>query len=164
MPSSSGGDIVKSGYILNQVSPEKRTKAIMVVAFGRVLGVIGLFLLAAISCALGWNVIRALPSSIELVIFIVLLSVFPLMLIRWLGARRIYRSERFRNFLYSLPFGRRLLNIVSCFNSLCFRWRYSAMFLVLPAALVLAPLPLMLFSTACSTSKLAHRLALPTSC
>lgn len=118
MPSNSGGDIVKAGYVLKKVGPGLRTKSMMAIAFDRVLGVIGLFLLASISCVLGWGTIQSLPGSRDLLLLIALLSVFPLVAFRLLGARRLYSSNRFKKLMESLPAGARILHMIGCFNSL----------------------------------------------
>jgi uncharacterized protein (TIRG00374 family) len=118
MPSNSGGDIVKVGYVLKQVGAGLRTKSLMAIAFDRVLGVIGLFLLAAVSCIIGWEEIQALSGSRDLVLLIALLSFGPLAVFRVLGARRVYGSKRVRKLMTSLPVGERLLHMIGCFNSL----------------------------------------------
>lgn len=118
MPSNSGGDIVKAGYLVKYYGTGKRIKSVMAVAFDRVLGVIGLFLLAFISCLLGWEYIRSLPGSSELAIFIATASIAPLLLFRILGSRKLSNSTRVRNFFDMLPMGERLYNMVACFNSL----------------------------------------------
>lgn len=47
MVSSNGGDLVKAGYVVKHFGPGMHTRAVMVVLFDRVLGLLGLFLLAS---------------------------------------------------------------------------------------------------------------------
>ena len=55
MPSSNGGDVIKAGFIIKHVGAGQRIRAVMAVAFDRVLGLLGLFLLASIVSITGWG-------------------------------------------------------------------------------------------------------------
>ncbi len=118
MPSNSGGDIVKAGYVVKYWGAGKRIKSVMAVAFDRVLGVIVLFLLAFISCLIGWEFIKTLPGINGLILFITTVSIAPLLLFRILGSRKFSNSQRIKSFFYRLPMGERFYNMVSCFNAL----------------------------------------------
>jgi hypothetical protein len=43
MPSSNGGDLIKAGYVVKHVGAGLRTRAVMALAFDRVIGLLGLF-------------------------------------------------------------------------------------------------------------------------
>lgn len=118
MPSNSGGDVIKAGYIVKYLGPGLRTKGIVAVVFDRVLGLLGLFLLAAIACAMGWQIVRALPNGNELVLFIVTMCVGSLLFFRVMGARRLYGNQRIRDGLNALPGGQKIYSMIGCFNLL----------------------------------------------
>jgi uncharacterized protein (TIRG00374 family) len=118
MPSSSGGDIVKAGYIVNHVGPGTRTNAVMAVVFDRVLGLLGLFLLAGISSLAGWTVIRSMPGSTEVLLFIFLMSFGSLFAFRLIGSRRLRNHPNFQLLLNKMPLGDKLFKLTSCFNEL----------------------------------------------
>ena len=118
MPSNSGGDVVKAGYIANHVGAGKRTVAVISVVFDRVLGLLGLFLLAGIASVVGWGVIKSIPGIYGLLTFLVLFCFGTLLLFRILGSRRFYGNKRLQSILEKYPLGSRLYGIISCFNSL----------------------------------------------
>lgn len=118
MPSSSGGDVVKAGYIVRYVGPGARTRAVMAVGFDRVLGLLGLFLLAGITSIAGWNVVRTMPGSSHLMTFLVLVCAGSLLAFRVMGSRRLYHNATLQRWLARVPGGMRIHGIVSCFNSL----------------------------------------------
>lgn len=118
MPSNSGGDVVKAAYIVRHVGAGLRTKGVMAVAFDRVLGLLGLFLLAGVTSIAGWGVVRVMPGSREVMIFLALVSFGSLFFFRVVGSRRLYNNQRFRALLERLPAGARLYNIIGSFNSL----------------------------------------------
>lgn len=118
MPSNSGGDIVKAGYVLSHVGPGLKTQCVMAIGFDRVLGLIGLFLLAAFSCGIGSAVVSSLPGGWNLATVIMLLAICPLVVFRVLGSRRVRSSVMLSYILGRLPGGQRLLLMISCFSSL----------------------------------------------
>ena len=118
MPSNSGGDVIKAGYIVRHVGAGLRTKGVMAVAFDRVLGLLGLFLLAGVTSIAGWNVVRAMPGSTQVMLFVALVSFGSLVFFRIAGARRLYTNEGFRKTVEGLPAGARLYSIIGSFNSL----------------------------------------------
>jgi len=118
MPSNSGGDVIKCAYVVRAAGAGRRVKAVMAVAFDRVLGLLGLFLLAGVACAVGWHTIRTLPDAVQLAVFIGLVSIGSLVALRVLGSRRIYESDRHAAWLADHPVGARMIGVVGCFNSL----------------------------------------------
>jgi hypothetical protein len=63
VPSSNGGDLVKAGCVPKyDVGAGRRTQAVMAVAFDRIPGLIGLFLLAFLVSVLGWDMLRDFPA------------------------------------------------------------------------------------------------------
>lgn len=129
MPSNSGGDVIKAAYIVHHVGAGWRTNGVMAVAFDRVLGLLGLFLLAGVTSIAGWQIIRSMPGSKELMIFLALVCIGSLLFFRIMGSRRLYSNTRFRSLIERLPAGVRLYNIIGCFNSL--RERPKELLLVL---------------------------------
>lgn len=118
MPSNSGGDAVKAGYVMRHVGAGKRTKGVMAVALDRVLGLLGLFLLAGATSIAGWHVVRAMPGSAQVLLFLLLTSFGSLIFFRIAGARRVYTNMRARKFVESLPAGTRLYSVIGSFNLL----------------------------------------------
>jgi hypothetical protein len=129
MPSNSGGDVVKAGYIVRHVGAGLRIKGVMAVAFDRVLGLLGLFLLAGVTSIAGWNIVRSIPGSKKLMVFLALACIGSLLFFRIMGARRFYNNARIRSLIERLPSGIRLYNMIGCFNSL--RERPKDLFVVL---------------------------------
>lgn len=118
MPSSSGGDVIKAGYIVRHVGAGMRTKGVMAVAFDRVLGLLGLFLLAGVASIVGWSVVRQMPGSRQLMLFLALVSFGALVFFRLAGSRRLFNNRRFRAFVERRPMGQRLYAMIGSFNSL----------------------------------------------
>jgi hypothetical protein len=64
VPSSNGGDLVKAGYVAKYVGAGRRARAVMAVAFDRMLGLMVLFLLAFLVRVLGWECGETFPLAI----------------------------------------------------------------------------------------------------
>ena len=118
MPSNSGGDVVKAAYIVRHVGAGARTRAVMSVGFDRVLGLLGLFLLAGATSLLNWQSVSHLPGSRNLMLFLILVCAGSLLFLRVMGSRRLANSRRFHQFRERFPGGQRIYSIVACFNSL----------------------------------------------
>jgi glycosyltransferase 2 family protein len=129
MPSSNGGDLVKAGLIANHVDVGMRTRAVMAVAFDRVLGLVGLFLLAAIVGTAGWSLARDVPGRHVLLMTSVAGSLGVLLALRILGSRRLFHSEPFSAFVEKRKWGALLRKLVGSFNQL--RERPSHLFAAL---------------------------------
>lgn len=89
MPSSNGGDLIKAGYAIKHVGPGFRTRALMSVAFDRILGLLGLFLLAGLVMLVAWETVQGIPNRNFLFLASFGISVGVLMGFRILGARRL---------------------------------------------------------------------------
>lgn len=118
MPSNSGGDVVKAAYIVRHVGAGQRTSGVMAVAFDRVIGLLGLFLLAALASIAGWNTVRLMPGSTQLVAFLVAVSLGSLLLFRILGSRTVMSSAFLSRWVERVPAGARLINVIGSFNRL----------------------------------------------
>jgi uncharacterized membrane protein YbhN (UPF0104 family) len=116
MPSSSGGDLVKAGYVARHVGVGRRTQAVMAVAFDRVLGLIGLFLLVCIVSGMGWDLLRDLPARNMVVGVAGLASLGALLFLRVAGARSLYRVVD--RSLSKHAWGQRVTQLVACFTVL----------------------------------------------
>lgn len=90
MPSSNGGDVIKAGYVMKHVGAGMRTRAVMAVAFDRVLGLLGLFLLASTVGVFGWTVVRDLPAAGLVLLASFGASIGALAAFRVLGARMLF--------------------------------------------------------------------------
>jgi uncharacterized protein (TIRG00374 family) len=118
MPSSSGGDLVKAGLVVKHVGAGMRTRAVMAVAFDRVLGMLGLFLLATVVSVLGWNMLRDMPGRIFVVGLTFVASFGPLLFFRVAGSRRLFHHPEVNRFLSERSWGQRVKQFIATFNAL----------------------------------------------
>ena len=118
MPSNSGGDVIKAGYVVRYVGPGLRIKGIMAIAFDRVLGLLGLFLLAGLMSIIGWKIVLSTNNGSELLIFLITVCVGTLVFFRIIGSRRLCNSQWLTAFLERLPGGPRIYSLIQCFNAL----------------------------------------------
>lgn len=118
MPSSNGGDIIKAGYVVKHVGAGMRTRAIMSVLFDRVLGLLGLFLLASMVVIVGWPVVRDLPARNLLVVCLFGASFGVLLGFRVLGARRVYNLPLLQGLFERGLWGGRVRSLIGAFNAL----------------------------------------------
>ena len=118
MPSSNGGDLIKAGYVVEYVGLGLRTRAVMAVAFDRVIGLLGLFLLAAAVSIIGWNVLNDLPSRDLVVGMSFVAGIGPLIVFRVAGARRLYKNSQINRWLLAHSWGLRLKQMIGSFNAL----------------------------------------------
>jgi uncharacterized membrane protein YbhN (UPF0104 family) len=131
MPSSNGGDLVKAGYVVKHVGPGMRTRAVMAVLIDRVLGLLGLFLLASLVSLLGWPVVSAMPARTPLLLCLFGASFGVLLGFRVLGARRLFNHTAMQRFFGSGIWGRRTRELIGAFNDLRERPRYMVAVLAL---------------------------------
>ncbi|KQP17270.1 hypothetical protein ASF45_27575 [Pseudorhodoferax sp. Leaf265] len=118
MPSSNGGDIIKAGYVIKHVGAGMRTRAVMSVLFDRVLGLLGLFLLASIVVLLGWSVVRDMPAR-NLLVFCLFGASFGVLLgFRVVGARRFYNLPLMQRLFERGAWGARVRSLIGAFNDL----------------------------------------------
>jgi uncharacterized protein (TIRG00374 family) len=118
MPSSNGGDFIKAGYVVTHVGAGLRTRAVMAVAFDRVIGLLGLFLLAAIVSVIGWNLLEALPARHLVLGMSIAAGVGPLIALRVAGSRRLYNNSYLNRWLLAKAWGLRLKQLIGSFNAL----------------------------------------------
>ena len=118
MPSSNGGDFIKVGYVVTHVDKGLRTRAVMAVGFDRVIGLLGLFLLATTAGLIGWNLLTDLPARDLVVGMSFAASVGPLIAFRIAGARRIYNNPYINRWLLAHAWGLRLKQLMGSFNAL----------------------------------------------
>lgn len=118
MPSSNGGDFIKAGYVVGHVGAGMRTRAVMAVAFDRVIGLLGLFLLAALVSVIGWNVLKDLPARHLVVGISFAAGVGPLIAFRIAGSRRLYNHPGLNQWLMRHAFGLRIKQMIGSFNTL----------------------------------------------
>jgi uncharacterized protein (TIRG00374 family) len=129
MPSSSGGDLVKAGYVVRHVGAGQSTRAVMAVVFDRVLGLLGLFLLVTIASGFGWEMLRNMPARNMVVWIALLVSLGTLLVLRCLGSRRLYRNQMVDRVLSRHAWGLHIKQLIAAFNSL--RERPHYLFIVL---------------------------------
>ncbi len=118
MPSNSGGDIVKGAYVVKHVGQGSRMRGVMAVAFDRILGLIGLFLLSSIAVVTGWQYVQQIPGSSRLLVLLPLVTVGSLAFFRIFGSRRLYRNEWLAKTMLRLPGGSLIWRVIGSFNSL----------------------------------------------
>lgn len=118
MPSSNGGDFVKAGYVVRHVGAGLRTRAVMAVAFDRVIGLLGLFLLANVVSIIGWNVLKELPARYLVVGISFAAGIGPLIAFRIAGSRRLYNNSNINRWLLGHTWGLRLKQMIGSFNAL----------------------------------------------
>lgn len=118
MPSSSGGDVVKATYIFRSLKPGTRTQGLMAVVFDRVLGVIGLFLLAIVAMSIGWEHIRSLPGSLEVYLSLNALTFGILGFFLLASSRRMSARLHLVGFIKKLPLSDKIEKLSECFRKL----------------------------------------------
>ena len=129
MPSSCGGDLVKMGYLVKHAGAGQGTRAVMAVAFDRLLGMLGLFLLAFVAGSLGWHMLREVPGRGLVVGIAFAASLGTLVFLRLAGSRRLYRSPTLDRLLSRSIWGVRIRQFITSFNAL--RERPGSFFLAL---------------------------------
>ena len=90
----------------------------MAVALDRVIGLMGLFLLATVVSVIGWNVLKDLPARHLVVGMSFAAGIGPLIAFRVAGARRLYNNSRINRWLLARAWGLRLKQMIGSFNSL----------------------------------------------
>lgn len=118
MPSSNGGDVIKAGYVAEYVGAGLRTRAVMAVAFDRIIGLLGLFLLASLVSIIGWKILTDLPARHFVVSLSLAAGIGPLIAFRLLGARWLYHHPSLNRWLSSHTWGLRFRQMIGSFNSL----------------------------------------------
>lgn len=118
MPSSSGGDVMKAGYVVRHAGKGWKTRSIMAVAFDRILGLLGLFLLAWFASVAGWSMVRDLPQASALIVFLTMVCGGALLAFRILGSQFIQKSTRIQSLIPRLPAGRQIGNFIGTFHAL----------------------------------------------
>lgn len=124
MPSSCGGDLVKVGYLLKHVEEGYGSRAVMAVAFDRVLGMLGLFLLAFLAGGIGWDLLHDMPARWLVVGMTGIASLGTLLFFRLVGSRRLYRNPTVDRVLSKSLWGVRLKQFIAAFNALREQPRY----------------------------------------
>lgn len=118
MPSSNGGDFIKAGYVVDHAGAGLRIRAVMAVAIDRVIGLLGLFLLASIVSVVGWSVLKDLPARNLVVGMSFVAGIGPLVAFRIAGSRRLYNNTRINGWLLAHTWGLRLKQMIGSFNAL----------------------------------------------
>ena len=118
MPSSNGGDVVKAGMIASHVGVGMRTRAVMAVAFDRILGLVGLFLLAATVGILGWPFVKEVAGRHFLLLAALAGSVGVLAGFRIIGSRRLFNHPGLNRFLEGRKWGVPFKKLIGAFNQL----------------------------------------------
>ncbi|UOA09525.1 lysylphosphatidylglycerol synthase transmembrane domain-containing protein [Methylobacter sp. S3L5C] len=118
MPSSNGGDFIKAGYVVEHVGAGLRTRAVMAVAIDRVIGLLGLFLLANVVSIIGWDMLKDLPARNLVVGMSFAAGIGPLIAFRIAGSRCLYNNSYIRSWLGKYTWGQRLTQMIASFNAL----------------------------------------------
>lgn len=118
MPSSSGGDLVKAGMVVNHVGAGRRTQGVAAVAFDRVLGMLGLFLLAGLAGVVALPSVLLLPHGERLLTVLVAAPLGLLLFFRIVGARRIYGHPRLKEWQGKSWWRTKSYALIGCFNAL----------------------------------------------
>jgi uncharacterized membrane protein YbhN (UPF0104 family) len=134
MPSASGGDLVKLGYLANYVGAGHRVRAMVAVGLDRLLGLIGLFLLAFIGSAVGWNILQDLPARNTVVVVSLSASLGTLLFLRVAGSRRLNQNHKVDRFLSQHAWGLHIKKLIASFNSL--RERPDCLFVALGLSVI----------------------------
>jgi uncharacterized protein (TIRG00374 family) len=118
MPSSNGGDVIKGAYVTKSVGPGSRFSGILAVGFDRVIGLLGLFILACLASILGWGYLGDIGFQKEIIGFSFLLGFGPLVFFRVLGSNTVYHNKKINRYLSMNKFGLRILQLIGSFNAL----------------------------------------------
>lgn len=118
MPSSSGGDIVKAGYVVKAMGAGNRMRGIMAVTFDRGIGLLALFLMAWLACGPAWGELSQMPNGRLLVLVLTLICVGSLAVLRLLGSRAIRNNGSVESFVTGLPLGDKLWALAGTFHAM----------------------------------------------
>lgn len=118
MPSSSGGDIVKAGYVVKAMGTGSSMRGIMAVTFDRGIGLLALFLMAWMACLPAWGELSQMPNGRLLVLVLTAICVGSLACLRLLGSRMIHNNANVENLITRLPLGEKLWALAGTFHSM----------------------------------------------
>lgn len=118
MPSSSGGDVIKAGYVAKTLGPGSRLRGVMGVTLDRVVGLLALFLLAWVACVPAWDDLMAMPGGRSLFASLSVVCLGSLAGLRMLGSRKARQSARLDAAVHRLPLGARLWDIAGAFHAM----------------------------------------------
>jgi hypothetical protein len=118
MPSSSGGDVIKAGYVAKTLGPGSRLRGVMGVTLDRVVGLLALFLLAWVACLSAWGSLMTMPGGRSLFVSLTLVCAASLAGLRILGSRKARHSLRLDRAVHRLPWGARLWDIAGAFHAM----------------------------------------------
>jgi uncharacterized membrane protein YbhN (UPF0104 family) len=116
MPSSNGGDLIKAGLVVKHVGAGLRTRAVMAVAFDRVIGLLGLFLLVSLVGLTGWNLLNKMPARTFVLGLSISASIGVLLFFRVLGCRRLYHNQKLDRVLFKHRWGLQIKQFIASFN------------------------------------------------
>jgi len=134
MPGSSGGDLVKIGYVTGHYGKGYRTKSVMAILVDRVAGLIGLFIIAFLACTLGWTTVSRLSNSRFLLFGLGLVCLGTVLAFLFLTWPRLAESSRMKQAIGAFPFGSKALGAYAAFASLRRKKHYLAYVLMLSLA------------------------------
>ena len=118
MPSSSGGDIVKAGYVVKAMGTGNRMRGIMAVTFDRGIGLLALFLMAWMACLPAWGELSQMPNGRLLVLLLTAICLGSLAGLRLLGSRMIRNNANVENLITRLPLGEKLWALAGTFHAM----------------------------------------------
>lgn len=118
MPSSSGGDVVKAGYVAKTLGPGSRLRGVMAVTLDRVVGLLALFLLAWVACLPAWKSLRELSGGSALFGTLTIVCVAGLSGLRLLGSSKARNSACLDRAVHRLPWGASLWDIAGAFHAM----------------------------------------------
>ena len=118
MPSSSGGDIVKAGYVVKAMGTGNRMRGIMAVTFDRGIGLLALFLMAWLACLPAWGELSEMPNGRLLVLLLTAICLGSLAGLRLLGSRMIRNNANVENLITRLPLGEKLWALAGTFHAM----------------------------------------------
>lgn len=122
IPGGTGGDVVKIFYLLKE-TPGQRTAALLSVFVDRIIGVVGLAILAGVFLSFRWSWIMSTPdtSRYALPAIIVLMSIFSGVHATWLISRR----SLVHKLPARLPFRDKLAELALAYTLYGRAWRTS---------------------------------------
>ena len=105
MPGSSGGDLIKIGYVVSYFGKGNRSRGTLSVLYDRLAGLVGLFFVSLIAFFVGYSTLSVLPNSVWLGLSIVCLCALSIAFFFLMTSQTLSQHSGFQRLLLRFPWG-----------------------------------------------------------